>query len=91
MDVKLVVTTFVSIFVAELGDKTQLATLGFAAEGKSKLSVFVGSAAALVATSLIAVMFGEAITRFVSPVTLKRAAGLLFVVLGAVTLWQSRT
>lgn len=90
MDFKLILTTFLSVFVAELGDKTQLATLGFAAEGKSKLAVFIGSASALVATSLIAVVFGEALSRVISPLALKRAAGVLFVVLGAWTLWQAK-
>ncbi len=56
MDWKLMATTFLAVFVAELGDKTQLATLSFASSGQSRLSVFLGSALALVATSAIAVM-----------------------------------
>lgn len=85
MDLKVMVTTFGMIFLAELGDKTQLATFAFAAESKTKLAVFVGSAGALILTSLLAVLFGSAISRLVSPHTIKMGAGCLFVVLG---LWM---
>jgi putative Ca2+/H+ antiporter (TMEM165/GDT1 family) len=91
MDLKLMGTTFLAVFLAELGDKTQLATLTFAASGQSRWAVFIGSAAALVATSAIAVLAGEAITRVVSPLLLKRLAGLAFVVIGAWVLWSSRS
>lgn len=83
MDWKLVATTFASVFVAELGDKTQLATLSFASSAPSKLSIFVGSATALVATSALAVLAGEALTRVISPLVLQRAAGVAFVAIGA--------
>jgi Ca2+/H+ antiporter, TMEM165/GDT1 family len=91
MDWKLLATTFGTVFLAELGDKTQLATLTFATSGRSRLAVFLGSAAALVATSALAVLAGEALTRFVSPTLLKRLAGAAFVVIGAWVLWSSRS
>ena len=81
MDWKIFAATFTSIFLAEMGDKTQLATMTLAA-GSSRWSVFAGSALALVATSLIAVLVGEGLTRVVSPVWLKRGAGVLFIVMG---------
>jgi putative Ca2+/H+ antiporter (TMEM165/GDT1 family) len=90
MDLKLIGTTFLAVFLAELGDKTQLATLTFAASGQSRWAVFIGSATALVATSAIAVLAGEALTRVVSPLLLKRLAGVAFVVIGAWVLWSSR-
>lgn len=86
MDWKLFLTTFGAIFLAEMGDKTQLATLSFAAGGKSRLMVFAGSALALVATSAIAVLVGEALARVVPPVWIQRAAGVLFLVLGVLFL-----
>jgi putative Ca2+/H+ antiporter (TMEM165/GDT1 family) len=89
MDWKLFGTTFIAVFVAELGDKTQLATLSFATAGTSRWPVFLGSALALVATSAIAVIFGEALVRVVSPKTLQKAAGFLFVGIGAWVLYQS--
>jgi len=85
MDVKLMLTTFGMIFLAELGDKTQLATFAFAAESKTKLAVFIGSAGALVMTSLLAVLLGSAVSRLIPPNYIKMGAGGLFVILG---LWM---
>jgi putative Ca2+/H+ antiporter (TMEM165/GDT1 family) len=85
MDLKLLVATFVTIFLAELGDKTQLATLAFSAEGKSPVAVFIGSAAALVITSLLSVVFGAAIAKLIPFNYVKIGAGALFVLLG---LWM---
>jgi putative Ca2+/H+ antiporter (TMEM165/GDT1 family) len=82
MDWKLFLSTFAAIFVAEIGDKTQLATLSLAAGGSSRWVVFAGSALALVAASAIAVLAGEALTRAIPAIWLKRAAGALFVALG---------
>ena len=75
MDWKLLLTTFGAVFVAELGDKTQLATLSLASGKVSRLAVFLGSAGALVCTSLLAVLAGAAISRYVPPIYLRRAAG----------------
>jgi Ca2+/H+ antiporter, TMEM165/GDT1 family len=86
MDWKLFSSTFVAIFLAELGDKTQLATLSLAAGNRAKWVVFAASALALVATSALAVLAGEALTRVVPPVWIKRAAGALFIVLGVLFL-----
>lgn len=82
MDWKTFATTFGAVFIAELGDKTQLATLSLASSSRSRLPVFLGSALALVATSAIAVIAGEALARAVPPIWIKRAAGILFLVLG---------
>lgn len=82
MDIKVLLMTFGMIFLAELGDKTQLATLTFAAESKSRLAVFIGSAGALVLTSLLAVLVGTGIARVVPTHYIKGAAGMLFLLLG---------
>ena len=82
---------FLSIFIAELGDKTQVATLLFATDQKlSRLGVFVASSAALVCTSLLAVLFGQQIARFVSPTALKVVAGVGFIVIGIWMLIDAR-
>lgn len=86
MDVKLFMMTFATVFLAELGDKTQLATLSIASESGSRATVFCASALALVATSALAVLGGEALSRVVPPIWIKRAAGALFLVLGVVFL-----
>ncbi len=86
MDRKLFASTFGAIFLAEIGDKTQLATLSLAAGGSSRPVVFAGSALALVATSAIAVLAGEALSRVIPPIWLRRGAGALFIVLGIVFL-----
>ena len=86
MDFKILFSTFAAVFVAELGDKTQLATLSMSAGSSSKWMVFAGSALALCATSAIAVLAGGAVSRFLSPLWLRRIAGGLFIVLGIVFL-----
>lgn len=82
MDLKVIATTFALIFLAELGDKTQLATFCFSADTRSRLSVFIGSASALILTSLLAVLAGALISRLVPAHVIKIGAGILFVVLG---------
>ena len=82
MDWKLFASTFTAIFLAEMGDKTQLATLSLAA-GSSRWVVFAASASALVATSAVAVLAGEAVARSVPLLWVKRAAGLAFLAMGA--------
>lgn len=82
MDWKILASTFLAVFLAELGDKTQLATMSLAAGNNSRWAVFCGSALALIATSAIAVLMGEALTRLVPPQWIRRAAGGIFVVMG---------
>ena len=82
MDWKLFAPTFMAIFLAEIGDKTQLATLSLVAGGSSRWVVFAGSALALVTASALAVVVGEALSRAIPSIWLKRGAGALFIVLG---------
>lgn len=80
-------SVFVTVFLAEVGDKTQLATVLFAADGKaSRWLVFVAAASALVLAAGIGVLIGAQLERFVSPVTLKRVAGIGFIAIGLWTL-----
>ena len=89
MDIKLLFTTFGLVFLAELGDKTQLATFCFSADCDSRISVFFGSAGALVLSSLIAVLFGAAFSRYIPPSYIKLGAGFFFIVVGIWTLYSS--
>ena len=86
MDLKLFLSTFGLVFLAELGDKTQLATLSLAASGRSRLMVFFGAATALVASSAIAAVAGEAIARWVPAAWIQRIAGVGFLVMGVLLL-----
>lgn len=86
MDFKIILTTFWLVFLAELGDKTQLATLAFSAGTPSKMSVFIGSAGALVVTSALAVVLGDLLSRHLPVKAMHIAAGGGFVVIGALML-----
>ena len=87
MDLRLFATVFSTIFVAELGDKTQLATFLYAADAHNpKLTVFAASAAALVLTSALGVLAGAFISQHVSPKALSWVAGAGFVLVGVWTI-----
>lgn len=84
---RLALTVFAAIFVAELGDKTQLATLLFAADREaSKMTIFFGASLALVATSAIGVVAGGAISQYVGEKALHYVAGIGFLAIGIWTL-----
>lgn len=90
MDFKILSTVFTSVFIAELGDKTQLATMLFASDkDTSKLTVFVGAALALVVTSALGVAAGSVISQYISEKTLHYAAGIGFVAIGIWTLMKA--
>jgi putative Ca2+/H+ antiporter (TMEM165/GDT1 family) len=86
---KLFFSTFALIFLAELGDKTQLATLAITSQAKQPGGlwiVFAGSAFALVATSGLAVLGGDVISRNIPPAAVRWVSGLLFLAAGIWTL-----
>jgi putative Ca2+/H+ antiporter (TMEM165/GDT1 family) len=84
MESRLLLTTFVTIFLAELGDKTQIATLLLAADAKgSRWTVFLGAALALVACAALGVLGGAWVRGWVSPRTLSGLGGAAFVGMGA--------
>jgi putative Ca2+/H+ antiporter (TMEM165/GDT1 family) len=89
MDLRLFLTVFASVFVAELGDKTQLATLLFASDrAHAKVTVFAASASALVLASALGVLAGGVIGHYVSPRALHWLAGLGFIAVGLWVLWS---
>lgn len=82
---------FVTVFFAELGDKTQLATLLFAADSQfSRVEVFCASAGALVLSSLLVVLVGSQLSVSISPRILKIVAGIGFIVIGRWILIEAR-
>ena len=88
MDLKTTIAIFATVFLAELGDKTQLATVLFASNRQnSALFVFFAAAAALVASTAIAVIAGSALSHYVNTRHLSIVAGVGFIVIGAWTLW----
>lgn len=91
MSWNLFATTFAAIFLAELGDKTQIATFAMAGSSSSRWVVFAAASAALVASSAVAVLAGAAIGRYVPAIWIKRAAGVLFIVLGCIFLLSRPT
>lgn len=83
MDAKIFALVFGTIFVAELGDKTQLATFLYASNADNpKLTVFLASALALVLTSAIGVLAGSAVSHYVSPKIVSSVAGMGFIAIG---------
>lgn len=81
-------TTFLTIFLAEIGDKTQLSTLLMSAESHSPWLVFVGSAAALITTSLLGVLLGSWIASRLSPKTVEKAAGVMLLLISLMLFWD---
>ena len=87
MDLKLLSVVFSTVFLAELGDKTQLATLLYAARAENpKLTIFVGAALALVLSSAIGVLAGAWVSEHLSPRLLSWIAGFGFIVIGVWTI-----
>ncbi|GAB1542871.1 hypothetical protein NUACC21_55450 [Scytonema sp. NUACC21] len=81
-------TTFVTIFLAEIGDKTQLSTLLMSAESQSPWVVFLGSATALVMTSLIGVILGSWMASRLSPKTVEKASGVMLLLISVMLFWD---
>ena len=82
MILSLLLSTFLTIFIAELGDKTQLATLTISGTSNKPLAVFLGSATALIFASLIGALAGGSISNFVPEIILKSIASITFFILG---------
>ena len=89
INIRLIVSTFILIFLAELGDKTQLAIFTLATNRSSFFSVFMGAAGALLLTTVIAVALGGAVGRFVPEKIMKIIAGAVFIGFGIITLYEA--
>jgi len=90
MDWKIFITVFATVFLAELGDKTQLATLLFAADKEvSKMTVFLASSAALVVAAGAGVLAGSFMSAYINMKYLQYVAGIGFIAIGVWTLISS--
>lgn len=90
MELKIFFTIFAAVFIAELGDKTQLATMLFAADKEvSKMTVFFAASAALVVASAIGVLAGSLLSAYISEKVLSYIAGVGFILIGGYTLYQA--
>jgi len=90
VDVKMFATVFGAVFIAELGDKTQIATLLFASDKDvSKLLVFAAAALALIVTSALGVLAGDAMSHYINEKQLSWIAGAVFILIGVWTLYQA--
>jgi Ca2+/H+ antiporter, TMEM165/GDT1 family len=83
MDLKVALTAFTTLFLAEMGDKTQLAVITLAASSRNPLSVFAGGALALVAVTGLGAAFGQGALAVVPERVLQRAAATAFIAIGA--------
>ena len=82
MILSLLLSTFLTIFIAELGDKTQFATLTISGTSNKPLAVFLGSSTALVFASLLGALAGGSISNFVPEIILKSIASFTFFIIG---------
>lgn len=86
MDWRVFLTTFGVIFLAEMGDKTQLAAMTMSAQSKRPWAVFIGTALALTAVSAIGVLAGSVVGDYVPVIWVKRVAAVAFIVIGVLIL-----
>lgn len=90
MDWRIFLTVFATVFIAELGDKTQLATMLFASDKDvSKYLVFFAASAALIVASAIGILAGSVLSAYINEKYLHYAAGVGFILIGAFTLYRA--
>ena len=87
MDWKVFGIAFITLFFAELGDKTQLAVITMSAKTDSKIAVFVGASVALVLVSLLGVLVGSVLSQYVPTEWLQRIVAVAFIVIGVLMLF----
>ena len=80
--IKIIFSTFLIVFLAELGDKTQLATMLISSRSPSKIAVLIGSSIALVCSSILGVILGSILNKYIPPNILQLASAIAFIVLG---------
>ena len=91
MILTLLCTTFVTVFLAEMGDKTQLTTITLSSTTNKPLAVFIGSSLALISASLLGALAGGSIANLIPAFLLKLLSGIVFLIIGINLLLQSKT
>ena len=81
--------SFGTLFLAELGDKTQLAVFSLAADSRSPFTVFLGASAALIVVTFIGALIGGIVSRLIPALYLRLGAGVLFLGIGTYTIWEA--
>ncbi|MDA0690222.1 MAG: TMEM165/GDT1 family protein [Proteobacteria bacterium] len=90
MDLKIFLTVFTTVFIAELGDKTQIATMLFATDKDAgKITIFLAASAALVLASAMGVIAGSFFSEFINEKVLQYVAGAGFIAIGAYTIYSA--
>ena len=90
MLVTLLFTTFITVFLAEMGDKTQLTTITLSSSTSKPLAVFIGSSIALILATLLGALAGGSIANLIPAFLLKLLSGIVFLIIGIILLAQSK-
>ena len=90
MLITLLFTTFVTVFLAEMGDKTQLTTITLSSTTNKPLAVFIGSSLALILATLLGALAGGSIANLIPAFLLKLLSGIVFLIIGIKLLAESR-
>ena len=90
MIITLLFTTFVTVFLAEMGDKTQLTTITLSSTTNKPLAVFIGSSFALILATLLGVLAGGSIANLIPAFLLRVISGIVFLIIGIIFLAQSK-
>ncbi|EYE88648.1 hypothetical protein Q428_06725 [Fervidicella metallireducens AeB] len=85
---KIIISTFLLVFIAELGDKTQLTTMLLSAQSNSKLAVLIGSSLALICSSIVGVLVGSYINKYIPQNIIQTAAAIAFLIIGFLLLFN---
>jgi Ca2+/H+ antiporter, TMEM165/GDT1 family len=85
---KIIFSTFLLVFLAELGDKTQLTTMLLAAQSTSKMAILIGSSIALICSSILGVLLGSVINKYIPANVIQMGAAIAFIIIGVLLLFN---
>lgn len=88
MNLKVFIATFWAIFIAELADKTQLVGIGMAARTGKPISVWLGSVSAYIVVTIISVLIGTLLSKYIKPEIIRYSGGAIFIVIGVLILFN---